>query len=81
METITTNAFKSNRPDEIKKNPTIRTKLGVFVRQVVKAILVTQDEKKEPQNVFKRFDEYTIDLEILTKLGIVGLLPVWELLG
>ncbi|KAF0551525.1 hypothetical protein F8M41_023286 [Gigaspora margarita] len=73
--------YESNQSNEIKKNPTIHTKLGVFVCQVTKAILIAQDEKKETQNVIRKFDEYTIDLEILTKLGIVGLLPVQELLG
>ncbi|CAG8795478.1 22089_t:CDS:1, partial [Dentiscutata erythropus] len=65
---------------KLKKNPAICTKLGGFVRQVVKAILVAQDDEKDTQNVIRKFNEYTRDLEILTKLGIVGLLPVQELL-
>ncbi|CAG8593452.1 119_t:CDS:2 [Dentiscutata erythropus] len=72
--------LKATDQKKLKKNSAICTKLGGFVHQVVKAILITQDDEKDTQNVIRKFDEYTIDLEIPTKLGIIGLLPVQELL-
>ncbi|CAG8807367.1 10380_t:CDS:1, partial [Racocetra fulgida] len=65
---------------KLRKMPEILTKLGVFVCQVIKAVLIAQDKKKYMQIVIKKCDEYTIDLEIPTKLGIVKLLLVQELL-
>ncbi|CAG8492302.1 7213_t:CDS:2 [Gigaspora rosea] len=58
----------------------IFTQLKNFVHQVIKAVLVAQDNHKDTQNAVRKCDEYTIDLEIPTKFGIVKSLPVRELL-
>ncbi|CAG8700437.1 9463_t:CDS:2, partial [Racocetra fulgida] len=48
----------------------IITNLKIFVQQVVKTVLVAQDNHKDMQNAIRKCDEYTIDLEIPTKIGI-----------
>ncbi|CAG8705078.1 19580_t:CDS:2, partial [Racocetra persica] len=65
---------------KLRQMPKIFTKLGVFIHQIIKAILIAQDNNKDIQNIIKKCDEYTIDLKISTKLGIVKLLPVQKLL-
>ena len=65
---------------KLRKDAVIATKLGVFVRQAVKNILIAQNNNEDTQATIKRCDEYTIDLKIPTKLGIVKSLPVRELL-
>ncbi|CAG8705239.1 2317_t:CDS:2, partial [Rhizophagus irregularis] len=56
---------------KLKKDSEIITNLGIFVRHVVKAILIAQRDKEDTQAVVKKCDENTIDLPIPTKLGIV----------
>ncbi|EXX50275.1 hypothetical protein RirG_101570 [Rhizophagus irregularis DAOM 197198w] len=65
---------------KLKKDSEIITNLGIFVRHVVKAILIAQRDKEDTQAVVKKCDENTIDLPIPTKLGIVKVLPVRDLL-
>ncbi|CAG8783457.1 9486_t:CDS:2, partial [Dentiscutata erythropus] len=65
---------------KLKQDRETYIKLGVFVRQITKAILIAQDKNKNTQNVIRKHDEYTIDLKIPTKLGVVESLPVRELL-
>ncbi|CAG8608418.1 7758_t:CDS:2, partial [Dentiscutata heterogama] len=65
---------------KLKQDRETYIKLGVFVRQITKAILIAQDKNKNTQNVIRKHDECTIDLKIPTKLGIVESLPVRELL-
>ncbi|CAB4432718.1 unnamed protein product [Rhizophagus irregularis] len=65
---------------KLRKDSEIITNLGIFVRHVVKAILIAQRDKEDTQAVVKKCDENTIDLAILTKLGIVKVLPVRDLL-
>ena len=56
-------------------------KLGTFVRHVVKAVIIAQKhENDNTQSIIKNYDNYTIDLKIPTKLGVVELLSVRELL-
>ncbi|CAG8759335.1 11410_t:CDS:1, partial [Racocetra fulgida] len=52
----------------IKENLKMFKKLGVFVCQAIKTILIVQDNHKDTQNAIRKCDEYMIDLEILTKL-------------
>jgi hypothetical protein len=52
----------------------------MFVCHVVKSILIAQRNKKDTQIIIKRCDEHTIDLAIPTKLGIIRVLPVRDLL-
>ena len=73
--------LKATDQSKLWKLPVIVTKLGVFIRQVVKAILISQKNGEDTQIVIKRCDEHTVDLEIPTKLGIVRSLPVRELLN
>lgn len=56
------------------------TNLGAFVRQAVKNILIAQNNNEDTQAINKKCDEYTINLKISTKIGIVKSLPVRELL-
>jgi hypothetical protein len=65
---------------KLRKDNTIVTNLGAFVRQAVKKILIAQNNNEDTQAIIKKCDEYTIDLKIPTKLGIVKSLPVRELL-
>ena len=55
--------------------------IGIFARQVTKAVLIAQKYGKSTRKAIKNCDEYTIDLAIPTKLGVVKLLPVRELLN
>ncbi|CAG8850626.1 32630_t:CDS:1, partial [Gigaspora margarita] len=48
---------------------------------VIKSILIAQDKNKNIQNAIQKCDEYTINLEIPTRLRIVKLLAVRELLN
>ena len=65
---------------KLRKDDTIGTNLGAFVRQAVKKVLIAQKDNEDTQAIIKKCDEYTIDLKIPTKLGIVKSLPVRELL-
>ncbi len=66
---------------KLRKEPVIVANLGAFVRQAVKNVLTAQKKQcEDTQAVIKKCDEYTIDLKIPTKLGIVKSLPVRELL-
>ena len=64
----------------LRKNPVITEKLGTFVCQVVKAVIIAQSNQTNTRIAVKSCDEYTIDLAIPTKLGVIKLLPVQELL-
>ncbi|CAI2177525.1 16377_t:CDS:2, partial [Funneliformis geosporum] len=50
------------------------------ISQVVKAVIIAQSNQTNTQIAVKSCDEYTIDLAIPTKLGVIKLLPVQELL-
>ncbi|CAG8812986.1 16585_t:CDS:2 [Cetraspora pellucida] len=65
---------------KLKKDSETFKKLGVFVYQVIKTILIAQDNNKDPQNAIRKCDEYTINLKILTRLEIVKSLAMRELL-
>ncbi|CAI2197977.1 17731_t:CDS:1, partial [Funneliformis geosporum] len=47
---------------------------------VIKTVLIAIRNKNDTQMIIKKCDKDIIDLEILTKLGIVRVLPVQELL-
>lgn len=72
--------LKATDQQKLKKNSVITAKLSLFVRQIVKAVLLAQKHGEDTQLVIKKYDEYTIDLNIPTKLGIVGSLAVRDLL-
>ncbi|RIA88142.1 hypothetical protein C1645_826787 [Glomus cerebriforme] len=65
---------------KLRQDNTIVTNLGAFVHQAVKNILIAQNNNENTQAIIKKYDEYTINLKILTKLGIVKSLLVRELL-
>ncbi|PKB93867.1 hypothetical protein RhiirA5_440118 [Rhizophagus irregularis] len=46
----------------------------------VKNVLIAQNKNEDTQAIIKKCNEYTIDLKIPTKLGIVKSLPVRKLL-
>lgn len=72
--------LRATDQQKLRKDSEIITNLGIFVRHVVKAILIAQKDKEDTQAVVKKCDENTIDLPIPTKLGIVKVLPVRDLL-
>ncbi|GBC36583.1 hypothetical protein GLOIN_2v1792160 [Rhizophagus irregularis DAOM 181602=DAOM 197198] len=72
--------LRATDQQKLRKDSEIITNLGIFVRHVVKAILIAQRDKEDTQAVVKKCDENTIDLPIPTKLGIVKVLPVRDLL-
>ncbi|CAG8690257.1 877_t:CDS:2, partial [Rhizophagus irregularis] len=63
--------LRATDQQKLRKDSEIITNLGIFVRHVVKAILIAQRDKEDTQAVVKKCDENTIDLPIPTKLGIV----------
>ncbi|CAG8819186.1 5349_t:CDS:1, partial [Dentiscutata erythropus] len=63
------------------KDPETFMKLGVFVHQAVKAIIIAESSKLDTKTAIRKCDNITIDLKILTKLGIVKSLPVKDLLN
>ena len=73
--------LKATDQQKLKKNLVIITKLGIFVRIVVRMVLIAMRKKEDTQLTIKKCDDDTIDLEIPTKLGIVKGLPVRELLN
>ncbi|RIB15498.1 hypothetical protein C2G38_2192268 [Gigaspora rosea] len=73
--------LKATDQTKLKKDSEIFTQLKNFVHQVIKAVLIAKDNHKDTQNAIRKCDEYTIDLEIPTKFGIVKSLPVRELLN
>jgi hypothetical protein len=73
--------LKATDQQKLRKNQVIGTKLGLFVRQTVKTVLIAQKRDQDTQSVIKKCDEHTIDLNIPTKLGIAGSLAVRELLN
>jgi hypothetical protein len=72
--------LKATDQQKLKKNGVIINKLCAFTRQAVKEMVVTIENNGDTQSVIKKLDNYTINLKIPTKLGIVELLPVQELL-
>src|SRR4051794_4331446 len=68
--------LKATDQPNLRKNSLIITKLGIFVRMVVKMVLIAMRAKEDTQLIIKKCDEVTIDLEIPTKLGIVRTLLV-----
>lgn len=73
--------LKATDQQKLRKSNIIRSKLGLFVSQTVKAVLIAQQNDKDTQSVIKKCDTYTLDLKIPTKLNIAGSLAVRELLG
>ncbi|CAG8839822.1 22686_t:CDS:1, partial [Cetraspora pellucida] len=49
---------------ELKKNLEILIKLGNFVYQAVRNILIAQQYKQDTKKVIKKCDEITLDLKI-----------------
>ncbi|PKY47185.1 hypothetical protein RhiirA4_462308 [Rhizophagus irregularis] len=45
----------------LRKDDSIVTNLGAFVRQAVKRILIAQNNNEDTQAIIKKCDEYTID--------------------
>jgi len=72
--------LKATDQQKLRKNLTIVTKLGLFIRTVIKTVLIAMKTEDDTQMIIKKYDKDTIDLEIPTKLGIVRELPVRELL-
>jgi hypothetical protein len=72
--------LKATDQQRLRKNKEIGSKLGILVCQTVKAVLIAQQNGQDTQSVIKKFDKYTLDLEIPTKLNIAGSLAVRELL-
>ena len=72
--------LKATDQQKLRKNLVIVIKLGLFVRIVVKTVLITMKTDDDTQMIIKKYEKDTIDLKILTKLGIVRILPVRELL-
>ena len=68
--------LKATDQQKLRKNLVIVIKLGLFVRIVVKTVLITMKTDDDTQMIIKKCDKDTIDLEILTKLRIVRVLPV-----
>uniref|UniRef100_U9UYB6 Uncharacterized protein n=1 Tax=Rhizophagus irregularis (strain DAOM 181602 / DAOM 197198 / MUCL 43194) TaxID=747089 RepID=U9UYB6_RHIID len=60
----------------LKANDTI----GALIHQAVKNILIAQNNNEDTKAIINKWDKYTIDLKIPTKLGIVKSLPVRKLL-
>lgn len=73
--------LKATDQQKLKKDEAIITKLGIFMQQVVKAVIIAQKNSRDTQPIIKKYDEHTIDLKIPTKLGVVESLPVRELLN
>ncbi|PKY57236.1 hypothetical protein RhiirA4_428824 [Rhizophagus irregularis] len=73
--------LKATDQQKLKRDEAIITKLGIFMQQVVKAVIIAQKNSRDTQPIIKKYDEYTIDLKIPTKLGVVESLPVRELLN
>lgn len=72
--------LKATDQQKLRKNAEIIMKLGDFVKQVIKAIIIAQKHGGDTQSIIRKYDNYTIDLKILTKLGVVEMLPVRDLL-
>ncbi|CAI2199340.1 13528_t:CDS:1, partial [Funneliformis geosporum] len=72
--------LKATDQQKLRKNLVIITKLGLFVRTVIKTVLIAMRTKDDTKMIIKKCDKDTIDLEIPTKLGIIRVLPVRELL-
>ncbi|CAG8818850.1 14206_t:CDS:1, partial [Cetraspora pellucida] len=58
------------------RDPEIYKMLGVFVHQAIKAVVIAMKNGQNTQTAIKECNEYTIDLKILTRLGVVKSLPV-----
>ncbi|CAG8823070.1 3950_t:CDS:2, partial [Cetraspora pellucida] len=56
-------------------------KLGDFVCQAVRKVLIAQTNGLDPKSAIRRCDKITLDLKIPTKLGIIKTLSVRELLS
>jgi hypothetical protein len=72
--------LKATDQQKLRGDRVIITKLGIFVRQAVRAVIIAIKNEKDTQSTIRKLDDYTIDLKIPTKLGIVESLPVRELL-
>src|SRR5438046_1580093 len=53
--------LKATNLQQLKKDKLILSKLGLFVRQVVQAVLIARKHSEDTQSVIKKFDEHTID--------------------
>ncbi|CAG8601135.1 29525_t:CDS:2, partial [Racocetra persica] len=65
----------------LKNDPEMFNKLGTFVRQAVRNVLIAQKNEQNIRSAIRKCDKITIDLKIPTKIGIVKTLPVRELLN
>lgn len=72
--------LKATDQQILRRNPIILEKLGTFACQVVKAVIIAQSNQTNTRVAVKSCDDYTVDLAIPTKFGVVKLLPVRELL-
>jgi len=72
--------LKATDQQKLRKNLVIVIKLGLFVRIVVKTVLITMKTDNDTQMIIKKYNKDTIDLKIPIKLRIVRVLPMRELL-
>jgi K+/H+ antiporter YhaU regulatory subunit KhtT len=72
--------LKATNQQKLKKNDEIISKIGLFIRQATKATIIALKRNEKTKSIIKGFDEYTIDLNIPTKLGIAGTLALQEFL-
>ncbi|PKY52673.1 hypothetical protein RhiirA4_470463 [Rhizophagus irregularis] len=54
--------------------------LHLHLKATVSNVLIAQNNNEDTKAIIKKWDKYTIDLKIPTKLGIVKSLPVCKLL-
>ncbi|RGB21560.1 hypothetical protein C1646_678439, partial [Rhizophagus diaphanus] len=66
--------LKATEQQKLKRDEAIVTKLGIFMQQVVKAVIIAQKNSRDTQPIIKKY-------KIPTKLGVVESLPVRELLN
>ncbi|CAG8791847.1 9400_t:CDS:2, partial [Dentiscutata erythropus] len=59
----------------LKKDLLMLNKLGIFVLKAVEAVVIATANEEDTRIAIQDCDEYTIDLKIPTKLGIVKSLP------
>src|SRR2546430_12714222 len=64
----------------LRKNSIIISKLGIFIKTTIKTVLIAMKNNEDTQIAIRQCDEGTVDLQIPTKLGIVSMLPVRDLL-
>ncbi|CAG8492717.1 9669_t:CDS:2 [Dentiscutata erythropus] len=64
----------------LNKDTEILAKLGTFIRKMVNDVLKDQKRDEDTQHLIKKYNEYTLELKIPTKLSIAKFLQVRDLL-